>query len=593
MAGFPPNLFYLVQNNELLAADNRRQANSIRALVEQEQDLRQIVGECRRQLEQREGGKRELQEEVGRLRAQLLEKEHQLQELRGRREEEQPRRKEARRGTPGEFVPTEGINNTKTQWSALAPKTLKHKRAQLRNGSIIGLIFCNPEVTFRTEDGVNVAVDWPQGPFDRNGLPLPTDNVTGRGYRHQTAETKSLVQWCVYYKDQATVSDVWWHELQFPKVIPPLSWVQEERWSQNGFIPYQLEEEYAQNINLSGYRWKWGLQKDIITRFLLRPSNSHIIAGDNPTVSFRYGLDGRPQAKNTVIGAVMACITPVRNIEEAREHPAQCVTSSACFFTVACKEDYEEQVRAGSRVFREINDLQDNGLDLDLGPNEDGQERTKHVNINWYIVSDWKALAEMLGVVGPTGDYFCLLCYCTKDHISQFRQDYQLRSHDNATRFLADRRDTKGHRHPPLMNIPWENLIGWSIDQDSTAKLEKAMREIGISTFYIRKEATREGPNTFKWKTLKRAEEGYQASADKIPEVIKDVGGAGEARIDGFSGPQLRTILRNKGSHVPRLVSERMARLKSILGGAETKEADTPYKNNNNLCPSSCPESDN
>ncbi|KAI8487198.1 hypothetical protein Bbelb_349960 [Branchiostoma belcheri] len=42
-----------------------------------------------------------------------------------------------------------------------------------------------------------------------------------------------------------------------------------------------------------------------------------------------------------------------------------------------------------------------------------------------------------------------------------------------------------------------------AIDQDSTAKMEKAMREIGISSFYIRNEATREGPSTFKWKTVR------------------------------------------------------------------------------------------
>ncbi|KAI8503738.1 hypothetical protein Bbelb_187090 [Branchiostoma belcheri] len=44
-----------------------------------------------------------------------------------------------------------------------------------------------------------------------------------------------------------------------------------------------------------------------------------------------------------------------------------------------------------------------------------------------YIVSDSKAIAEMMGVVGPTGNYFCLLCYCTKDHISQFRQAKELK----------------------------------------------------------------------------------------------------------------------------------------------------------------------
>ncbi|KAI8503715.1 hypothetical protein Bbelb_186860 [Branchiostoma belcheri] len=64
-----------------------------------------------------------------------------------------------------------------------------------------------------------------------------------------------------------------------------------------------------------------GKQQTVCYKFGYDPG--HIIAGNEPTVSFRYGLDSRPQAKNTVIGAVMACITPVRDIQEAREHPAQ------------------------------------------------------------------------------------------------------------------------------------------------------------------------------------------------------------------------------------------------------------------------------
>ncbi|CAH1242592.1 Hypp6866 [Branchiostoma lanceolatum] len=38
-------------------------------------------------------------------------------------------------------------------------------------------------------------------------------------------------------------------------------------------------------------------------------------------IRFRYGIDGRPQAKNYIIGAVMASITPISSVEEAVERP--------------------------------------------------------------------------------------------------------------------------------------------------------------------------------------------------------------------------------------------------------------------------------
>ncbi|CAH1242463.1 Hypp6735 [Branchiostoma lanceolatum] len=46
------------------------------------------------------------------------------------------------------------------------------------------------QVTFRADDGVDVELD-------RKGQPPP---ATGRGYRHQTEDTKDLVQWCVHFK---------------------------------------------------------------------------------------------------------------------------------------------------------------------------------------------------------------------------------------------------------------------------------------------------------------------------------------------------------------------------------------------------------
>ncbi|KAI8490576.1 hypothetical protein Bbelb_318440 [Branchiostoma belcheri] len=59
---------------------------------------------------------------------------------------------------------------------------------------------------------------------------------------------------------------------------------------------------------------------------------------DEPVINFRYGLDGRPQAKNTVIGAVMACITPVRDIEEAKKRPRS-VRDEYCLFVYSVKSE--------------------------------------------------------------------------------------------------------------------------------------------------------------------------------------------------------------------------------------------------------------
>ncbi|XP_078679357.1 uncharacterized protein LOC144915009 [Branchiostoma floridae x Branchiostoma belcheri] len=117
--------------------------------------------------------------------------------------------------------------------------------------------------------------------------------------------------------------------------------------------------------------------KDIIKKHLMMPKNRDLLEGDEPEAGFRYGLDGRPQAKNNIIGTVVACITPVRNPEQALARPKRTVREEYCVFLYSGKEDYEEQVRCGSRVFREIEEHL-NGIDIDLG-----EERKKHVKIKW------------------------------------------------------------------------------------------------------------------------------------------------------------------------------------------------------------------
>ncbi|XP_078608067.1 uncharacterized protein LOC144880007 [Branchiostoma floridae x Branchiostoma japonicum] len=47
-----------------------------------------------------------------------------------------------------------------------------------------------------------------------------------------------------------------------------------------------------------------------------------------------------------------------------------------------------------------------------------------------------------------------------------------------------------------------KKLIGWVIGQNVAEKLEQAMRDVGVGTFYLREEGNTQGTSTFKWKSL-------------------------------------------------------------------------------------------
>ncbi|KAI8521552.1 hypothetical protein Bbelb_013060 [Branchiostoma belcheri] len=541
MAVYGPHVYYIQQRNQALEAELRQKVDMIDGLVQQEHRLRQDLVQ--------------MQREVEGLRAQLLEKDTRIQELEG-----QGRPRKRARAEPGEFTPRVRMN-TGTPWSSLAARTIREKRAALRDNFLkpcfdkLPSNIVKANVTFRTDDGVKLEVEWPQGLHDRRGQLPPDPPVRGRGYRHQTDETRDLVRWCVHFKDQASVSDVWWHELhmKFKEMIPPISWLQEEKREQNSFIPYQLEENARDGNGAS--RSVAG----IIKHHLMMPANQHLLQGDEPEVCFRYGIDGRPQAKNNIIGAVMACITPVRSVAEAQKRP-RTVKEEYCVFLYSGKEDYQEQIQVGDRVFREMEALQQNGLYLDM---PGGVQ--KHVKIKWYIVSDWKALAIMMGLVGPTG--------------------FELRSQETAQRCIGQT-DNRGYKEHPVFNISWDNVIidtlhlflriggkllnqlmGWTIDQGRTAALEKAMSDIGVS-FWIRKEGTALGPSAYKWKTLtaKELKTAIRGLPLHMANIINDVGNNSQVCIDALQGPQATKALRNLGETVPRAISERKAKLKRLLG---------------------------
>ncbi|CAH1242512.1 Hypp6787 [Branchiostoma lanceolatum] len=168
-----------------------------------------------------------------RLRVKLQEKDQRILALEARPDDninvDEPPRKKTR----------QSMYDPKFPCSTLAPSTIRGKKADLRKKYLKESFKKLPDNVMRVD--VSLYHTGPQGPLDRNvDRPPAYRPVTGRGYRHQPDETKHQIRWCVYFKDQSSLSHVWWHELhiKFVKIIPPLGWLQEEKRAQNNFIPY-------------------------------------------------------------------------------------------------------------------------------------------------------------------------------------------------------------------------------------------------------------------------------------------------------------------------------------------------------------------
>ncbi|KAI8487978.1 hypothetical protein Bbelb_344260 [Branchiostoma belcheri] len=202
-------------------------------------------------------------EESGRLRIQ--ERDQRILELEARLNNninEEPARKRAR----------SQLYNTRLPWSSLRPSSLNEKKAALRTKFLDPCFEKLPKnvvkanVTFRTDDGFT------------------------------TDETRDLVRWCVYFKDQASLSDVWFHELhKFVKVIPPLSWLQEEKREQNNFIPYKMEEN-ARDGNVASRS-----VKDIIEKHLMMPKNRDLLEGQRRGSGMGWTAGHRPRTTSLAL----------------------------------------------------------------------------------------------------------------------------------------------------------------------------------------------------------------------------------------------------------------------------------------------------
>ena len=120
------------------------------------------------------------------------------------------------------------------------------------------------------------------------------------------------------------------------------------------------------------------------------------------SVKLRFAADGRKttKAKKTVM-----CVVSVMEEEEHVGH--QGMEQQYCIAVFEGDEDYADLQACLSDVLDEMQDVRDSGLEV-CGT---------HIDVEWYLCSDWKFLAEFLGLNAANAQFFCLWCFCSKADI--------------------------------------------------------------------------------------------------------------------------------------------------------------------------------
>ena len=83
------------------------------------------------------------------------------------------------------------------------------------------------------------------------------------------------------------------------------------------------------------------------------------------------------------------------------------------------EENYENQKKYGSEVFKQLNDLKRKGCFF----------QGKWHKIDLVCCCDWKCGALIEGLNGVCSKYFCRFCLCTKELLRSIRGNYALLLH--------------------------------------------------------------------------------------------------------------------------------------------------------------------
>ncbi|XP_022796783.1 uncharacterized protein LOC111335191 [Stylophora pistillata] len=221
-------------------------------------------------------------------------------------------------------------------------------------------------------------------------------------------------------------------------ILLPISVLKQERNMQNGIIALHSISEAKKGD---------GVRRDIkaiLSQLLSIQSIKNTVQANGNELRLHFAADGRRTSNK--IGTVMA----VFNILDEQEHDCDHQYHIALYNG---KEDYLEVKTCLGPVFAEVDDLQQNGIEVD----------GIHYKVIWYCCSDWKFLAMAYGLNAATGKYFCLWCHSTKAKICDFSiQDWPIERNlqqcmKNSTEKTTDGR--KGSIHEPLISIPFTQVI--------------------------------------------------------------------------------------------------------------------------------------
>ncbi|CAB4434855.1 unnamed protein product [Rhizophagus irregularis] len=181
--------------------------------------------------------------------------------------------------------------------------------------------------------------------------------------------------------------------------------------------------------------------KDILVYLIPQLQKQQILKSSDPIIHLRVSGDGRNVGRK--IKHVMVTFMILNH--ENRHHHAD------YHYTVALypgTEKYDTLKFMLSLFINELKSFKENGLEVS--------------GILWkfelYFSSDWKFLAICLGLNGPTANYFCPWCCCSKNQIGDLNKNWRIEK--SIDQLITNYNEINGHINPPLFSmIPIENII--------------------------------------------------------------------------------------------------------------------------------------
>lgn len=174
--------------------------------------------------------------------------------------------------------------------------------------------------------------------------------------------------------------------------------------------------------------------KDILCYIIPQLQKQQILKSSDPTIHLRVSGDGRNVGRK--IKHVMVTFM-ILNHEDKHHH-------ADYHYTIALypgTEKYDLLKFMLNPFLDELRSLKNDGL--------------KIFGVLWkfelYFSADWKFLAICLGLNGPTANYFCPWCLCSKHQHGDLNKDWHIEK--NMEQIATRYSEVNGHIFPPLFDM--------------------------------------------------------------------------------------------------------------------------------------------